>query len=232
MEEINTMDSHPLKDKDKKHKFIIFLGLFTIFNIIGEIIGYFSSNVLYYIDLVSSLVYFFPATIGFFIISSIVKKKDRPELNLWSKIKLIVGMLIVEYIAVFIIMILTANSIDAVDNPIIYTVEDTSLISLTIVLAWSMFAEEAYKISTFFLFNGSFSYEDKNRYWISWIITSTIFGLFHLATYDYNVLQCLIMIGLPTIFYGYLWKKSMRPSLMWAVHFLFDYLIIMPLYLV
>ncbi|GGJ77589.1 CPBP family intramembrane glutamic endopeptidase [Virgibacillus salexigens] len=57
------------------------------------------------------------------------------------------------------------------------------------------------------------------------LISSILFGLIHLPTYDYNWLQCLFAIGLPSSFHllGYIITQNIFIS--YLVHLFFDYIL-------
>ncbi|ELC8463766.1 hypothetical protein QYB71_002903 [Clostridium perfringens] len=65
---------------------------------------------------------------------------------------------------------------------------------------------------------------------ISWSITSISFGLFHLPTYNWNLIQC-IYIGVSSIIPFYSYIKTKNILLLFGVHYLHDLitLIIFPL---
>ena len=60
---------------------------------------------------------------------------------------------------------------------------------------------------------------------ISAILGSLIFGLFHLPTYQWNWLQCILIIGLARLPFTYAWREM---DSLWGgilVHYLFDILL-------
>lgn len=98
------------------------------------------------------------------------------------------------------------------------------IIVMYLIMQWILIGEEGVRLSLFYILNKRFKYEYEKRfkYEISWLLVSIIFGLIHLKTYDYNLLQCIFVIGLPSIIYGYLWKKTERSSMIWLAHLLYN----------
>lgn len=215
--------------KDKKMIFIYSTAGLTLVTILLQILAYFSATFVKANGLLSSVLLFLIAPITFFIITSMLKKEPRVEIKWWKKIVMILVFVIV-YFAVVLLLSNFVNTFNTTTiNPVIDAAQDNSAFIKTIVLlAWSMFAEEAVKLSLLFVMLKDYKYSESNksRYWISWIVVSILFGLLHLETYNYNVIQCLILIGLPTMMFGYLWKKTTRPYMTWSAHYLFDILII------
>ncbi|XZI53017.1 CPBP family glutamic-type intramembrane protease (plasmid) [Clostridium perfringens] len=56
---------------------------------------------------------------------------------------------------------------------------------------------------------------------IDWTITSISFGLFHLPTYNWNLIQC-ILLGVSTIIDFYAYIKTKNIFIVFWVHYLYD----------
>jgi len=69
------------------------------------------------------------------------------------------------------------------------------------ILIIQLLGEEVLFFSTFFFILKLFTYTEKSQYGISICITSVLscvlFGLAHLSTYDFRIIQCLFIIGFP-----------------------------------
>ncbi|WP_099974842.1 CPBP family intramembrane glutamic endopeptidase [Lactobacillus terrae] len=69
-------------------------------------------------------------------------------------------------------------------------------------------------------------------FFITSIITGVIFGLIHLPTYNWNIYQCIIVIGLTRIPFNYAWKRA---DSLWGgiiAHIIFDYILFIPPFLI
>ncbi|MGX6980132.1 CPBP family glutamic-type intramembrane protease [Vagococcus elongatus] len=163
--------------------------------------------------------------VTFVFIVAMLWKKEKPKLSIGKGVFLLLGLTLLNF-AISLIMIAVVDRFSpAVDNPI----GSTSVSILDILnLVWSLAGEEAVKLASFFVLYKGVRY-DKNRkkqYWLVWLVVSLLFGLLHLTTYDFNFLQCIFAIGVPSIIDGYLWKKTERPLMMLSAHVLFDMIII------
>ncbi|SHH54325.1 hypothetical protein SAMN02745245_01572 [Anaerosphaera aminiphila DSM 21120] len=215
--------------KDKKMIFIYSTTGLTLVTILLQILAYFSTAFVKVNGLVTTLLLFIIAPITFFIIASMLKKEPKVQIKLWKKIAILLVFTIVYFIVVIVLTHFVNSFNPTTTNPIVKGIQNNSVFIRTIiVLAWSMFAEEAVKLSLLFVVLKDYKYSTQNRsrYWVSWIVVSILFGLLHLQTYNYNIIQCLILIGLPTMMFGYLWKKTASPYMTWGAHYLFDVLAI------
>ncbi|NLI61971.1 MAG: hypothetical protein GX362_00965 [Methanosarcinaceae archaeon] len=97
-----------------------------------------------------------------------------------------------------------------------------------IALFWVLAGAVAVKLTVFILTYKDTKYSDlnKNRYWISWGISAAVFALLNLQYFNYNLINCILLIGIPTIIYGFLWKVENKPELLWAVNLLHDFILV------
>lgn len=173
------------------------------------------------------------APITFFIIVYLMWKEPKPKLKFYKVLLLMLGIMLINIIlSIAVSNIVSKIATPPAANPIVESAGNKLPLTI-LVLGWAMFGEEAIKLSLLFLLFKGLHYDEnkKMQYWISWIIVAIIFGLLHLSTYQYNFLQCIFVVGLPAILYGYLWKKTENPIIMWATHYLYDIILILIAYM-
>ncbi|MBC1501274.1 CPBP family intramembrane metalloprotease [Listeria weihenstephanensis] len=68
-------------------------------------------------------------------------------------------------------------------------------------------------------------------FWQATLLCSVLFALWHLPSYDYNALQCLVTIIPSRLVLNYLFKKSNSIWVTWIVHIAFDLLTFLPILL-
>ena len=103
------------------------------------------------------------------------------------------------------------------------------IVVILITLSWNLLGEEGGKLAFFMFADKYFKFFKMNeniRYYLIWFIDCLIFGVMHLSAYGNNILQCIFVIGIPSIVYGYLWKKTRNPFVMWLTHIVYDYSLI------
>ncbi|MGW9103750.1 CPBP family glutamic-type intramembrane protease [Priestia megaterium] len=69
-------------------------------------------------------------------------------------------------------------------------------------------------------------YDTYNRQEVHDILACLVFGLAHLWTYDFNVLQCVILIGMPSIIKIVLYLKTRNLWSAYLAHLFFDSVVI------
>ncbi|PFJ40192.1 hypothetical protein COJ00_27060 [Priestia megaterium] len=96
------------------------------------------------------------------------------------------------------------------------------------ILIIQLLGEEILFFSTFFFILKLFTYTEKPQYGISICISSilscVLFGLAHLSTYDYRVIQCLFIIGFPCIIKILLLLKTRNLWCTYSAHLIHDLL--------
>ncbi|CAI8920920.1 CPBP family intramembrane glutamic endopeptidase [Priestia megaterium] len=89
-----------------------------------------------------------------------------------------------------------------------------------------LLGEEILFFSAFFLSLKLFTKRKEPQYvlsvWISGLIACLVFGLAHLWTYDFNVIQCVIVIGLPSIIKIVLYLKTRNLWSTYLAHLFYD----------
>lgn len=95
----------------------------------------------------------------------------------------------------------------------------------------SLFGEEFLFFSAFFLMLSIFTKQKKPAYYTSFIFSGLfaclVFGLSHLSSYDFNVIQCLLVIGLPSMIKILLYAKTKNLFATYTEHAVFDLLVVL-----
>jgi len=98
----------------------------------------------------------------------------------------------------------------------------------TFGLIIQLLGEEVLFFSAFFFTLKLFTYTEKPQYGISICISSVLscvlFGLAHLSTYDYHIMQCVFIIGLPCLIKVLLLLKTRNLWCTYTGHFVHDIL--------
>lgn len=61
--------------------------------------------------------------------------------------------------------------------------------------------------------------------WVSWVLSSLLFGVWHLPTYDFHLLQSLVVIGVGRMVDTAAYIKTKNLWMSYAVHLLFDWFV-------
>ncbi|MBC1604860.1 CPBP family intramembrane glutamic endopeptidase [Paenilisteria rocourtiae] len=69
------------------------------------------------------------------------------------------------------------------------------------------------------------------KFWQATLLCSILFALWHLPSYDYNLLQCLVTIIPSRMVLNYLFKKSNSIWVTWIAHIAFDLIAFLPVLL-
>ncbi|WP_367566034.1 CPBP family glutamic-type intramembrane protease [Lacrimispora sp.] len=64
---------------------------------------------------------------------------------------------------------------------------------------------------------------------LSWIITAVLFGVFHLSTYNWNIYQAVIGIGIICLILTYPYIKTKNLWVSVIVHIANDWIIFLPI---
>ncbi|KYG33415.1 CPBP family intramembrane glutamic endopeptidase [Priestia endophytica] len=128
-------------------------------------------------------------------------------------------------ISMSIALLITKSSYALDSNP---SIEDQGIVQV-IKLIIGLLGEEILFFSTFFLvlslcLKKNFKKRMLNLY-VSILFSCLVFGLAHLWTYDFNIVQCLIVIGLPSAIKVilYLWSKNLWCT--YLQHFMYDFIV-------
>ena len=100
-----------------------------------------------------------------------------------------------------------------------------------LLLAIQLIGEELFKVSVLILALSliyHFIEDRKVSVIIATVVTMIIFGLIHVGSYDGNLVQCLLLIGLGSIFHLYPYLKTKNVTNSYILHLLID---ILPVFL-
>ncbi len=101
----------------------------------------------------------------------------------------------------------------------------------TFTLLFSLLGEEILFFSTFFLVLSFFAKQSTVKHYVSFAISGLlaclIFGLAHLWTYDFNIIQCLIVIGLPSMMHVVLYVKTKNIFATYTSHIVYDAIVVL-----
>lgn len=151
--------------------------------------------------------------------------------GLKKSIKYMAIVLIMEFIFAIIGTVIISKVAELNQNINIIAFEHSGnmeIVIILIALLWSLMGEEGGKLAFFLLsdkYLKIFPENENKRYYFIWFIDCLVFGLCHLSAYGNNIFQVIFVIGIPSIVYGYLWKKTKNPFIMWITHAIYDYLI-------
>lgn len=92
-----------------------------------------------------------------------------------------------------------------------------------------LFSEEVITLLPFLVllqvFTRSFSFGRKGAIIGAWLASSVIFGLFHLPTYDWNIIQCIVVIGTARLVLTLPWIMTKNIWVPTGAHILNDWLL-------
>lgn len=217
----------PKKNEALNHLYIV--GLLAIVLILIQILGYLDYDISQPYRIVLNVVLEFLGPITFLSLVFLLRNEERPYMSTFNKLIFIIFIIALDILISLALAIYMEQFIGPV-NPNPFVVKDgLELIKDLGRLAWQLAGEEGIRISMFFMVYGRLKYDKNKRikYWLSWTIAACLFGLLHLQTYGYNVAHCIIVIGLPSIIYGYVWKKTESPLTMFLVHYIYDLAVIL-----
>ncbi len=157
-----------------------------------------------------------------------LRKPEKKDL------KVIIICVILYYVfSIAMALILRAVGVATATNPI--GSMNASLPLVLILVLILLFGEELFKFSTLIMSMAvayRFTDDRKTSMIIGIIVSCILFGLIHLGTYQFNVLQCLLIIGIGCVihFYPYLKTKNLTNS--YITHIIIDLIVIIPVFLI
>lgn len=121
-------------------------------------------------------------------------------------------------------------------NPLVFVIETNTngqnLLLLLQTIA-ELTGEELITIIPFlsllFIFFKSGKITRKKAILLSWIITAVLFGAFHLSTYNWNIYQAVIGIGIIRLILTYAYIKTKNLWVSMIVHIANDWIIFLPI---
>ncbi|EAD7213962.1 CPBP family intramembrane metalloprotease [Listeria monocytogenes] len=69
------------------------------------------------------------------------------------------------------------------------------------------------------------------KFWQASLLCSLLFATWHLTSYDFNFLQCIITLAPARLILNYLFKKTNSIWVTFIVHFIFDFIAFLPVLL-
>ena len=78
-----------------------------------------------------------------------------------------------------------------------------------------------------FLYHKAKFEKESTREIFAWVVSSLIFGAMHLSTYNFNIVQAVIGIGIVRFVLSAVYIRRKNLTLAYIVHFLYDILIIL-----
>ncbi|WP_169741059.1 CPBP family intramembrane glutamic endopeptidase [Carnobacterium gallinarum] len=137
------------------------------------------------------------------------------------------------YFASFILaaasaFLLTALKVPTSGNPITdeFTGDFLTIILRLLTTLPQLLGEELLTILPFLMLLRlltSYSISEKKAGILALIVTSIGFGLLHLPTYNWNLLQCLLIISLARIPFTLVYMKTKNIYISWLSHVLYDW---------
>lgn len=217
------------KPKKDKRIFLFYpVVILSVLLILIQILISFNKSFSNWYEPISSTLLFIVAPISFFIFTIIMLKEPKSKHLAKNQILLFIFGIIATFVLSITAAIVAGQFTTLAKNPIINSTKLSDW-KVFLKMAWQLFGEEAIKLSFFVIIYREFKYNRNKKiyFWFTWIIIAILFGLLHLSTYKYNLIHILIAISIPNILYGYLYKKSENPLLLWGVHYAFDIIIIL-----
>lgn len=220
-----------MKNNTKIYNLSKFISIYAIIMILFQILILFDFEMIIPIMNIS-----FPLLLSiispvYFIIFYLHTLKNKEiKLNLFQSIKSILIIILIDFLISFSMIYLVDFISDTAVNANILEFESMNIEFKDIFtgLLWDLAGEEGSKLALYIFLSQNLINENldikikEKRYIFIWIIISALFGLLHLTAYDFNILQCLLVIGLPTMTYGWLWKKTKNPLALWIAHVGYD----------
>ena len=182
----------------------------------------------------STAVFGIAAPVYLILLSRYYRKYKIQKLSVKKSWKIILISLAAELVLTVVFAVIASSFTEGSENANLKDMDLNSVksfIIITFTLLWSLAGEEGGKIAFFIFLDriiplSLFKNRNSIKYWICWIIDIMLFGILHLSAYEYDMIQCIVVIGAPSIIYGYIWKKTENPKVMWLVHFIYDFLLV------
>lgn len=171
---------------------------------------------------------------GLFLIGPVISllvlgNKAFRKLFLMPKLKDIPSIIGMTFLLLIVAMISGAilQNFDVVNNPIIDVVNKDNFKFMTGLMLVQLVIEEIFFIVWFlFLYHNVKIGTENSRTMIAWVGSSILFGIMHLSTYGFNIIQAVVGIGIIRFALSAIYVKKKNLTLSYMVHFLYDFIII------
>ena len=127
-------------------------------------------------------------------------------------------------------MILEMFGVVGTSNPLGEAAAAAPLL-VTVDLLVSLFGEELFKITIFLIVMAAAYHVTKNRknsIIVGIVGACILFGLIHMPTYDFNIAQCMLLIGIGCVFHICPYVKTKNIVNSYITHLMIDFVIFLP----
>lgn len=171
------------------------------------------------------------STIGivslFIIDRDFVKKVFKP-LKPKDIIYILVGVVIMFVSIVISSIVMTNIDMDVSTNPIFGLIDEGNILEFFISSVIQFITEEIIFIIPFLFVMNKFDFKsEKLKIIVAVIVSSVIFGLMHLSTYNFNFLQAILIISIIRIGLTMSYIISKNLTVTYLVHIIYDWGIIL-----
>ncbi|WP_327149822.1 CPBP family intramembrane glutamic endopeptidase [Nocardia sp. NBC_01329] len=137
------------------------------------------------------------------------------------EIRIMLGIGVLNVLVTFAIGLLVHAFFDVDPNPAVEGLRDTGAVERIVFFLCTvpqLFGEELVTVLPLLalLYAGThrFGWSRRTALVVAWVVTAVIFALLHLPTYDWNIVQCLLIIGPARLILStaYLWTKNIWVS--------------------
>lgn len=116
----------------------------------------------------------------------------------------------------------------SVDNPIVKVISKDNFNLVVLMLLVQLVIEEIFFIVWFLFLHHKVKFKSEVlRESFAWVVSSLLFGAMHLSTYDFNIVQAIVGIGLIRFVLSSIYIRRKNLTLAYMVHFLYDILILL-----
>ena len=153
----------------------------------------------------------------------------------WKDILVVISVLIVNLIVSIVFGALLTKFAGADSNPVAHTLQTSSMkdnVMFLIKVIPMLFGEELITIIPFLVIlqfaTRKLKLSRKNAVLVAWIVSAIIFGALHLKTYNWNIIQAVLGIGIARIILTFAYIKTKNIWVSAIVHILNDWILFLP----
>lgn len=148
---------------------------------------------------------------------------------------LVILVLITNLIVTFLVGFLTVKFASADVNPAVHIIQGNSPINnlkFFLMMIPMLFGEELITIIPFLVIlqfaKRNLNTSRKTAIIIAWIVSALIFGAMHLPTYNWNIIQAVLSIGIARLILTFPYIKTKNILISLFVHILNDWILFLP----